>query len=119
MKARARRDIAFYERSADIFNFAGRPAPQFPYDPAGLEAPECFQLFDSTGQIRPAREPERVARMVVAKASINLHIKMWAQGISMGLFHPSEFRNFLAPCDPPDWIWKAIDNQLTAGNKPV
>ena len=104
------RDYAFYLFCLDEFNFAGKLPPIVVESAAGLTAKECFYDLDSRGILHPCREPEMLRRLMITKASINLHVKMWAHALAMGTDTLDELRrNVIASF--PSWVEKAVIRQ--------
>lgn len=105
------RDFEFYQNNLDLFDFSGSPAPGVVYDPEGPSAKRCFHIFDSEGKLKPCSEPELLSRLLLAKASVNWHIKAWAEGRADGTFPGIEFYPFLESIGAPDWVTKAVNRQ--------
>ncbi len=105
------RDFEFYRRNLDLFSFAGKPVPSVIQSPGGASAKRCFHVYDSTGQITPCREPALLQRLLVCKASVNLNVRLWAQGIKCGVLCPPELGEFLESIGAPGWVLKAARNQ--------
>jgi len=116
------RDWKFYTRNLDVFNFAGKPAPEIVQDFGdGLDAKECFCIYDSTGELKPCVQAELLQSVLICKASVNLYIKLWASHIillltekpdtlyaSIGLL---EIEQYLDSLNAPGWVMKAVINQ--------
>jgi len=112
------RDWKFYTGNLDVFNFAGRPAPDIIVAPgAGLDAKECFYIYDSTGRLEPCVDPELLHQVIICKASVNLHIKLWVQGIAHSTLGLPELREYLASLDAPMWIMRGIAGQIRQARK--
>jgi len=106
------RDWKFYMHSLNVFNFAGKPAPEIIQSPSGgPNAKECFCIYDSTGDLKPCVNPELLQRVLICKASVNLHIKLWAQGMAQGLLFQPELSEYLDSLNAPGWVMKAVINQ--------
>ena len=108
------RDYKFYSRNLDVFSFSGKPAPEIVVSPDdGLDAKECFYLYDSTGQLKPCVRPELLQRLLVCKASVNLHVKLWAMGIQQGVLDLPELGRYLHSIGAPAWVLRAVAGQLS------
>ena len=82
-------------------------------DENGASAKECFWLWDSQGRVEPCREPELFKAILKCKGSINLNIKMWAQGINEGSTPKFEFEEtIMKEFELPDWVKVAVYNQV-------
>lgn len=82
-------------------------------DENGFSAKECFWLWDSQGKVEPCREPELLKSILKCKGSINLHIKMWAEGIHEGTLFKFEFEeDFMKEFELPDWVKISVYNQV-------
>jgi hypothetical protein len=89
-------DCAWYLKFKDKFTFAGSIFNQalIEYSETGKSAKECFYIRDSTGRIEPTSEPELLKQIYICKASINLHINMWAAAIAENTLFTSELQDF-------------------------
>lgn len=84
-------------------------------DSSGLTALECMFLLESTGKYPTCREPEILKKAIIFKKSINLHIKMWAEGYCDMLMGVNEYLQEFK--SPPPWIEKAFRKQILASYK--
>jgi len=75
----------------------------------GYSAIEAFAFKDSDGKNVPCRESDLLRNVLLAKGYLNLHIKMWAEGIAEYLFFIEEFQVDYPWL--PDWVWKAVKRQ--------
>lgn len=105
------RDFEFYRNNLERFDFSGHPPPEVEHDPNGPDAKRCFHKFDSTGKLLPCSEPELLSRLLLAKASVNLHIKMWAEGRADGTFPGIEYYEHLRDIGAPKWVDDAVRRQ--------
>ena len=80
------RDYAFYYKNKDVFTFCGTLNPKHIAieDAHGKSATEAFFLIDSTGKNYPTKEPKLLNELLLCKASVNFHIKQWAEGRAEG-----------------------------------
>lgn len=87
------RDYDFYLKNLDNFKFCGTHTPKYEPipDPNGKSAKEVFHSIDSSGKNLPTSEPELLKRLLATKASVNFHIKMWAEGRVDGTLPFCEF----------------------------
>lgn len=88
----------------------------FPFSKTGKSAKEAFLHFDSQGKILPTRHPRLVAQLINCKKSINIHLKMWAEGYSDCLISTEEYlAGFVQPV--PKWITESLRKQRKNGEK--
>ena len=87
------RDNKFYFENIKHFNFCGTLTPKFEAieDINGKTAKEVFYLIDSTGKNYPTCEPKLLNKLLMCKASVNFHIKQWAEGRADGTLPFCEF----------------------------
>jgi hypothetical protein len=111
------RDYDFYLRNVDVLSFSGKHPPAIISDLGGRSAKECFHAFDSTGELAACREAPLLQKLLVCKASVNLHIKMWAQGMRLGVLCPPELREWLDGYGAPAWVLKAVLRQSVRSNR--
>ena len=80
---------------------------------AGSSSLEVFAMLESTGYTMRTREPAKLRQVLRAKAELNLHIKMWAEGIAEWTLFVWELREDpkLQWIIPWSWVWGAIDQQ--------
>lgn len=103
------RDWMFYKKNRRKFTFCGVTIPLPQYNTEGAPAKECFNLFDSCGKTPQCSEPQLFMEVLRCKKSINLHIKMWADGYNDCLIGIQEYLDELI--DPPSWVQKSLKNQ--------
>lgn len=72
----------------------------------GVSAAESAFSYESFGKLLPCREFEKLIQFLTAKASINLHIEMYANDFGKTLFY-----NELVEMNLPKWVIKAIENK--------
>lgn len=87
------RDYTFYYNNRRIFTFCGTLIPKHVavYDKNGKPAKEVFHAIESTGKNQPTSEPELLNQLLTCKASVNFHIKQWAEGRADGTLPYCEF----------------------------
>lgn len=106
------RDYDFYLNNKDIFNFCGAPTKyQAMPDEEGYTAKECLLSIDSRGKNISCCEPELLNQLLLCKASINFHIKMWADGVGRGVLLKQDLMEIQQDYNCPDWVINAIENQ--------
>ena len=93
------RDFKFYIRMRNIFNFDGslnylnkKGKEIVIYDINGVDGKEAFFQFDSNGIIKPTKHPNLLYQLLKIKASVNLHIKMYAEDRANFLMSKTELR---------------------------
>jgi hypothetical protein len=105
------RDWAFYTANAAAFDFSGSYPPDVVHDPAGPNAKRAFHAYDSRGVLQATSEPDLLRRVLVCKASVNLHVRMWAEGVVDGTMLPSDFAQIQQDMSPPPWLFEAVERQ--------
>jgi len=105
------RDYDFYLRNVELFDFSGKHPPVIPHDPSGKSAKECFHAFDSTGDLLACKESSLLCKLLVCKASVNLNIKLWVQGMAVGVLCPPELSEYLGSIGAPPWAMRAVLGQ--------
>lgn len=87
------RDFKFYLDNIKNFQFCGTLIPKFEAisDVNGKKAKEVFYSIDTLGKNIPCCEPELLNQLLMCKASINFHIKQWAEGRADGTLPFCEF----------------------------
>jgi hypothetical protein len=110
-----RTDTKFYLRVADLGWFAGQSSANvlvgWTDDPTGVDAIRAFERFDAQGKRLPCRALPGLARVLLAKAAVNLQIKMWADGVRDGTLPVPELREYCTHFGAPPWVEKAVLNQ--------
>jgi len=108
------RDFKFYFDNMDKFTFCGTLNPNFEAieNTNGKTAKEVFYLIDSTGKNYPTSEPELLNKLLLCKASVNFHIKMWAEGrVDCTLSYIELSEDYKLEYGLPDWVITAVENQ--------
>lgn len=72
----------------------------------GVSAIESAFSYESFGKLLPCSEFDKLIQFLSAKASINLHIEMYANDFGKTLFY-----NELVEMDLPKWVVKAVENK--------
>ncbi len=108
MKKKVKCNFELYLRVYERMQFIGSE-PIVIDDPNGVTALEAFDAKDSQGKDIPCREGDTLRKVLCGKASLNLSIKMWSQGVAEGLYIVDEF---IVEFDwLPNWVWDAVRNQ--------
>ena len=81
------------------------------YDEDGLDAKNCFYLFDSTGKLHPCSDVKTFVDVLATKKGVNLHIKMWVDSY-IDMIEPISYymQSFKGPV--PNWVGKAFSRSL-------
>lgn len=80
-------------------------------DVNGVDAKKAFFVYDSHGRLVGTTEPKLLEDMMDCKASVNLHIKMYAEGRADGTLPKIEFINVCKSLKAPFWFYKAVEMQ--------
>lgn len=59
----------------------------------------------------PCREPELLSELLMCKASVNFHIKMWADGMKREILFEKDLDEIQQSYGCPDWVTTAVKNQ--------
>jgi hypothetical protein len=111
---RFERDYEFYFKNINRFNFAGIDIEKkysIKQCSSGKSAKECFYILDSTGKIEDCSELELLYELLRCKASVNLHIKMYAESRAEGTLSKPELIEWLNNFESPDWVLNAVEKQ--------
>ncbi len=134
------RDYKFYFDNIEHFNFCGTSIPKFKAitDENGKSAKEVFYSIDSEGKNIPTSEPDLLDKLLMCKASVNFHIKQWAEGRAEGTLPFCEFagdgetlewevkdgepiavykKSMAIVYGFPDWVITSVENQKTKIHK--
>ncbi len=84
---------------------------RIPFSEEGKSAKAAFYKLDSEGKGSPCCEPHLLVELLTCKASVNLHIKMWAEGWAECTMDENEIQDIIKYYNCPDWAFKAIENQ--------
>lgn len=104
------RDYRFYLDNIARFTFCGTMYPKFTAIPAdgGKTAKEAFFLIDSTGRNQPTCEPELLDALLTCKASVNFHIKQWAEGRAEGTM---PLHDFIGEGETLEWTIQTVKHK--------
>lgn len=72
----------------------------------------AFKTFDSTGKYVKTKHPLLASCLHNVKASLNLHIKMWKEGIRDGTFTGNEIREYAMSYGSPLWVIDIINKTV-------
>lgn len=86
---------------------------EVPYSSAGQSAKKCFHDLDSRGKCKSCSEPQLLVELLNCKASINFHIKLWAEGRAEYSTSLQELQKMMEHYQAPDWVLKAVEKQKT------
>lgn len=111
---KTRANFAFYEEVFDKMGEGSGIYKWTPLAPRTLTALQAFYMEEHVGCKKNERycshEPIMICKVRSGKGIINLHIKMWSEGIADGLFQIEEF--YEGHEWFRDWVWKAIRGQV-------
>lgn len=105
------RDYEFYNKALNEFSFSGKSIYKIPFSENGASAMDCVHIYDSTGVFQPCAEPELASRIINCKASVNLHIKMYAESMGRGEFQLGEIEDIFNQFDAPKWVIDSVVKQ--------
>lgn len=107
------RDIRWFIKVRNIFNFDGKFSYEIPHDKNGVDFLKAFFLFDAQGKIVPTRHPRALQTLLLVKGSVNLHIKMYAQDRAKGYLPKIEFDKICKgfKFKVPKWFIDAVEFQ--------
>jgi hypothetical protein len=115
-------DYNLYFRLKDIFNFSpfdvlkGRkPIPNI----KNYSAKEAFFYLDSQGKLYDTPEMDLLIQLLICKASINFHIKMYAQTRAEETLSFKELKEIQREYRLPPWFVEAVEKQKQKYNTPV
>lgn len=107
-------DFDLYWRLQHTFTFA-------PHDPLKAKKPiditadmpvkKAFYNFDTHGKYYNIANNSELLRVITTKASINFHIKLWAESRALGEFGSLELLESLESYNFPQWVFDAIEEQ--------
>lgn len=110
------RDYNFYISVIDTFNFAGKDVDKecnIVTTENAVTAKECFYNYDSSG-IRDldCNEVELIKKLIICKASVNMHIKMYAESMTEFTLTTYELKEILDEIKAPSWFYKSVMGQV-------
>ena len=117
----ALKDMKWYLKVHKHFNFAGKNLedyfdkkgnPIIIYAADGVSAYESFYAFDTEGRILPTRQYLKLLKLHTTKASVNLHIQMYAESRADGCLPKLLFHSEIVhPFRCPKWFVNAVEKQ--------
>jgi hypothetical protein len=105
------RDYEFYLGNRHNFKFSGKVEITPIFDKNGKTAKEVFYMIDTHGKNAPCCEPELLSELLKCKASVNLHIKMWAEDRANGRLTGFEF---FGDGETLEWEEKIVNGERLA-----
>ncbi len=105
------RDFNWYLSVRNFFDFSGAIPDKIVFDKSGITGKQAFLKYDSEGKLLPTKHPTMLAKLILLKGGVNLHIKMYAEDRASGLFGLIEFRALCIKLKAPYWFRLAVENQ--------
>jgi len=106
------RDFRFYLSNRKSFKFSGTLNPVQPiYSKKGINGKAAFFSIENNGKNKPTKHPNILSALLLSKASVNFHIKMWAEARTEGTLPYHELLEIQKEFNVPDWVVKAVENQ--------
>lgn len=105
------RDFNWYLSVRNFFNFSGALPQDIIFDKSGIDGKKAFHIYDSQGKLMPTKHPNILAKMILIKGGVNLHIKMYAEDRANGVFPLIEFRGLCIKLKAPYWFREAVEAQ--------
>lgn len=118
-------DYDFYLLNCNRYNFAGKDVvSEFKIIEScdGLSTKECFYHYDSSGTKEfICKDKDELIKIIICKASVNLHIKMYAEGFAEYSLSLKELKDIASEIKAPDWFLQAITKQAAKiiSKKPI
>src|SRR6185312_10751632 len=103
-------DYDFYMYNIEKLNFCGSHVDLV--EKGNLDVKKAFFLWDSQGRITNCENPELLRKLIITKKSVNLHIKMWAEGRLEMTLPICDWETIQIEFMLPDWAIKSCDNQM-------
>lgn len=107
-------DYSFYYRNKNKYNFCGKDVIKdfVITEGPGMDAKECFYRYDSHGEREfTCPNKEELVSLIICKASINLHMKMYAEGYAEYTLLRSELEEIVKNIGAPKWFMDGIEKQ--------
>lgn len=106
------RDFRWLLSVRQLFNFSGKDENALVvYNLKGVDGKMAFFRFDSNGMMVPTRHPNILFTLLKTKASVNLHIKMFAEDRAKGILPAIEFLAWCEAIKAPHWFIAAVESQ--------
>ena len=100
-----------YLRLHTYFNFAGTEYFPIKHDPDGVGAVEAIYMHETHGRIIPTKSPKTVETFFRSKASVNLHIDMYAQDRGKCYLPKIIFDKMVERMNLPNWFVEAVEKR--------
>ena len=85
--------------------------PLIVFDKEGVDGVEAFYNIDARGIVLPTKHSTMLETLLRTKASVNLHIKMYAEDLATQNWNKLEMRALCIKFKAPFWFREAIENQ--------
>lgn len=127
------RDFKFYLTNRKVFSFCGTGRDSITntpiFDKRGVSGKHAFFSIENNGKNIPTKHPNLLSSLLLAKASVNFNIRMWAEGRADGTLPLIEFsqktasikyphlsieidgKDIETELNLPQWIVTAVENQ--------
>lgn len=105
------RDFNWYLSVRHSFNFDGKTPIEITFNAKGIDGKKAFYIYDSKGKLNETKHPHLLSTLIRTKGSVNLHIKMYAEGMADGTFPKIEFNEFCEKIKSPEWFINAVEQQ--------
>lgn len=103
--------VRFAIKNRHRFKFTG--SEPVVYDSGGnTNGIVAFKTIDATGKWVKTKHPQLAANLHNVKSSVNLHLKMWKEGIKDHTFTGAEMRAYLTSIGAPDWVIDAVNKTV-------
>lgn len=99
---------------SDEFNFTGSTDTyRYPYHEDAPNAVDSFFITESLGRnkLSETSDPDRLEKLLRAKAGVNMQIKMYAEGRADGTLPLIDFIDICVQIRAPRWFIEAVENQ--------
>lgn len=103
-------DYNFYMHNIEILDFCGSHVDLVPQ--GNTDVKKAFFLWDSQGKINNCENPELLRKLMITKKSVNLHVKMWAEGRLEMTLPKCDWEDIVKEFNLPEWAIKSCDNQM-------
>ncbi len=110
---RAKQDFYWYLSVRNHFSFSGSlPDVNIEYSKGGFNGLYAYYLYDTYGKKTIiTKHPEILKTVLTVKASVNLHIKMYAEDRATGVLAKVELDTICEEFNTPNWFKEAIEAQ--------
>jgi hypothetical protein len=108
---RFNQDYEFYLSNIDKLDFCGSQVDLVAVGDKDVK--RAFFDWDSQGKLTNCDTPELLRKLMITKKSVNLHIKMWAEGRLEMTLPRCDWEEIQRDFNLPEWAIKACDNQMS------